>query len=84
LRSAQGRLCRLGVKKNLDRILKPGKLSGNVGNYEDETELISISPSEEHPAVVVAGDSRGVACSTGNKYSKGSWATPKARGLFSF
>jgi hypothetical protein len=55
------------VKKNLDRILKPGKLNGNVGNYEDDAELISIEHSEEHPAVVVAGDSRGVACSTGNR-----------------
>jgi hypothetical protein len=30
-----------GSKKFLDRILKPGKLSGNVGNYEDEAEHIS-------------------------------------------
>jgi hypothetical protein len=56
-----------GSKKILDRILKPGKLNGNVGNYEDDAEPISIEHSEEHPAVVVAGDSRGVACSTGNR-----------------
>jgi hypothetical protein len=31
-----------GSKIILDRILKPGKLIGNVGNYEDEAELISI------------------------------------------
>jgi len=54
-------------EKILDRILKPGKLNSNVGNYEDDAELISIKHSEEHPAVVVAGDSRGVACSTGNR-----------------
>jgi hypothetical protein len=30
-----------GQKKILDRILKPGKLNGNVGNYGDEAELIS-------------------------------------------
>jgi hypothetical protein len=54
-------------KKILDRILKPDKVNGNVGNYEDDAELISIEHSEEHPAVVVAGDSRGVACSTGNR-----------------
>jgi hypothetical protein len=54
-------------KKILDRILKPGKLKGNIGNYEDDAELISIEHREEHPAVVVAGDSRGVACSTGNR-----------------
>jgi hypothetical protein len=36
-RNAQrGGRARFGVKKNLDRILKPGKLNGNVGNYEDE------------------------------------------------
>jgi hypothetical protein len=29
-----------GSKKILDRILKPGKLNGNVGNYEDEAERI--------------------------------------------
>jgi hypothetical protein len=56
-----------GSKKILDRILKPGKLNGNVGNYEDDAEPNSIEHREEHPAVVVAGDSRGVACSTGNR-----------------
>jgi hypothetical protein len=56
-----------GSKKILDRILKPDKVNGNVGNYEDEAEPIAIKHSEEHPEVVVAGDSRGVACSTGNR-----------------
>jgi hypothetical protein len=28
-------------KKILDRILKPGKLTGNVGNYEGDAEPIS-------------------------------------------
>jgi hypothetical protein len=31
---------RSGSKKILDRILKPGKLNGNVGTYDDEAELI--------------------------------------------
>jgi hypothetical protein len=34
-------LC-LGAKKVLDRILKPGKLNDNAGNYENEAERISI------------------------------------------